>query len=666
MIAVSKFWLPDLGKSLGKKNLKRDINIGMNSAVPSLQNDPDEKRLRMKAFLILLTVLEGFFSVCTLIRIPSETEHAVLFGLSKSRLLLTAVALVGIVFFLAFFFIYVFKSLKPVRLRIEAFLRRPTAAFCVLAVCWAMLLICCWLFVFRFSPANAYDSTVGTIVARTWGLLVWGILIALQTAAFLVLSSDFKVLRESLRSPLRMAIFFTIFMLTYYGFAAWYDRVDWSVRMNGLGWLMLAPCGVALIWAAAYPFYAGKRWAAALNTGLLCLLIGTFTFMGYRMTSYWMGRWNTPAKAYWDLLAEAFLNGQLHLSAPPSTHDLTLYNGRWFVPNPPLPAILLMPFVKWLGVEGVNMTVVSAVFGALNAVAVFLVLQRAAARSMIPCSRSAILWLTAVFAFGTNHFWLATTGQMWFISQLVTVLFVAFATLSAIEDWPGWVTGLLLGLAILARPNVFPIAILLAGIFLWRQAEFPGIPWKRFILWAITAAIPAIVCTVVLFGYNYLRFDDWFDFGYVTINGADWILEAVRQYGMFHPHFFRINLDVMILRLPRLDFSGQRFFFQPGIAGYSIFVMTPPLIYLVRGFRKNWWVIGAWLSVLLTCGLLLCYHNTGAEQVGYRYLLDAMLPILLLLGVGIGRRPNWLFKTLAAVGFIVNALSIYWWYIGRA
>ena len=121
----------------------------------------------------------------------------------------------------------------------------------------------------------------------------------------------------------------------------------------------------------------------------------------------------------------------------------------------------------------------------------------------------------------------------------------------------------------------------------------------------------------------------------------------------------------MLWQLPTLDFSGDRCFFQPGISGFSIFVMTPPLIYLFRRFRKNWWVVGAWASVILTILLLLLYHNTGAVQVGYRYLLDAIVPIMLLMGLGVDRMVNWFFNLLAMIGIAVNLLSVYWWFIAR-
>jgi len=343
-----------------------------------------------------------------------------------------------------------------------------------------------------------------------------------------------------------------------------------------------------------------------------------------------------------------------------------LYNGKWYVPNPPLPAILLMPVVALLGVEGVNMTIISALLGAMNVVIVYLVLRYAAESGMTACKRSTNLWLTAVFALSTNHIWLATTGQMWFISHLVTILFIGLGTIAVIQGKPAWVSGLMIGMAVMTRPNIFPIAIFLMGIYLWKAKPFPEVEWGKAVRWAIGFGIPVLICGFLELLYNYLRFEDWFDFGYVTITSAEWIMELVQKYGMFHPHFLRENFEVMFLRMPRIDTTGERFFFQPGYAGYSIFAMTPAFIYLVRGIKKNWWVIGAWVSVILTVGLLLLYHNTGAEQVGYRYIQDAIIPLVLLLGVGVGEKPGILFKGLTILGVVINLLSTYWWYIGRA
>ncbi len=620
--------------------------------------ESETKRTVLKAGLLLLTVLEGLFSFYILVRVPSEAKSSLLFGFSPDRLVLIAANLLLILVFLALFLIYIVPGLKFVCASVERFWRRPGVVFGILFGCWIVFIACAVLFLIWFLLDVRENVLLTIFISRTWGLLLWGILIALQTTVFFAFEPG--LLRASF-SPFRVALFFTVLMLGYFAFFACYRQVNRLFAMASLaelGGMILLPCVVALVWTVRY-----RKWAPRVNEALLCLLIGTLTFMVYRSTALWVNHWETDRFTYWHQLADAFLHGKLYLTDPDTLHDLTLYNGHWYVPNPPLPAILLMPFVWLLGVDRINMTVVAAVIGALNTVAVFLMLRRAAARSTTNCGLAANLWLTAVFAFGTNHYWLSTTGQIWFISQLVTVLFVTLACLSAIEGWSGWLTGLFLGLAVLARPNVFPMAIFLAGVTLWRQTEFPKILWRALFSWAIKAALPVIIAACVLLGYNYLRFEDWLDFGYVTINGADWILDAVRKYGMFHPYFIPANLDAMFFRLPELDFSGERFFFQPDetMIGFSIFVMTPPLIFLFRRLRRNWWTISAWVSIFLTTGLLLCYHNTGASQVGYRYLLDMIAPILLLMGVGIGKRPGTIFKILAALAFLVNALSVYWW-----
>ncbi len=624
------------------------MNADSSLLVPQKKAEKDYPVL--KSALMLLAAIRGMFAV---------------FVFSAGRLALLGICVIGIFIFLTLALIYSVPALKSIRTKTERVLRRPAPAFFILTGCWTLLLIsACLLLAWTFWDMQA-NPLFGILLSRAWGMLVWGVWLGLLAFVFFSL---FPGLLRSVFSPFRAAVFFTITMLAFFAFSAAYRQVNRLYDLGSLSELagiILLPCLISLIWAGCYRVYAGKRWAASANMGLLCLLIGTATFMVYRMTGFWMNHWDTHEFTYWHQLAEAFLHGRLYLTEPDTLHDLTFYKGHWYVPNPPLPAILLMPFVGLLGVERINMTVVSAILGALNTVAVFLMLQRASARSLTNCGLAANLWLTAVFAFGTNHIWIATTGQIWFVSQLVTTLFVTLACLAAIENWPAWIAGLFLGLAILARPNVFPIAIFLAGIFLWRQAEFPEIRWQALFSWAVKAAVPVIVAVGILLGYNHLRFENWFDFGYVTIRGADWILEAVQEYGMFHPHFIPINLDAMFFRVPALDFSGERFFFQPDGIGFSIFVMTPPLIFLFRHLRKNWWTVAAWFSILLTTGLLLCYHNTGATQVGYRYLLDMIPPVLLLMGIGIGKRPGTVFKTLSGIAFLVNALSVYWWYIGR-
>jgi hypothetical protein len=166
----------------------------------------------------------------------------------------------------------------------------------------------------------------------------------------------------------------------------------------------------------------------------------------------------------------------------------------------------------------------------------------------------------------------------------------------------------------------------------------------------------------VLLFYNYIRFGNFLDFGYITINGAPQLVEAGKTYGLFNFHYFPANFNMMFLRFPQISLSAACLYYSPTFPGTSILAMTPAFIYVFRRIKLNWWTIGAWLSVFCSIGALLLYYNTGDQQMGYRYLMDFVVPLLLLLAVGVGPRPSWLFKALAILSIVLTAAGILWWY----
>jgi len=93
----------------------------------------------------------------------------------------------------------------------------------------------------------------------------------------------------------------------------------------------------------------------------------------YGGSAAFLGRTASPKEAYFDHLADALLHGQTFLVNPPSTYDLTLYQGRWYVPFLPLPAILLMPWVAVSGVSQVNNVAFGAFVGAWLSVGLLLI-----------------------------------------------------------------------------------------------------------------------------------------------------------------------------------------------------------------------------------------------------------------------------------------------------
>ena len=81
--------------------------------------------------------------------------------------------------------------------------------------------------------------------------------------------------------------------------------------------------------------------------------------------------------------------------------------------------------------------------------------------------------------------------------------------------------------------------------------------------------IPVILAVGGLLFYNYIRFSNFFDFGYVTINSAEWLMESVQTYGMFNIHFLPVNLNMMFLRFPQIALQESCLSYSPTREGVS-------------------------------------------------------------------------------------------------
>lgn len=599
------------------------------------------------------------------LRTPSEPDSAVLFGYSAMRLAAAAGMLVISVVLGVFSFGAIRQTPGWSRLVecTERFLAGSWRAFVTLAGLFMFELAIISLLVLAVSPASRELVMLKTVLDTLGAPLLWAVAVLAGAGVWLIQTMRKDEGKHGLFNPLRAAILFFIFTLAYTLSVKAFMTITWDIRMRRLEEYIFLPAVIFLVWGFLNHRYREKVWFFAAQRILLLIGIGVVTYTIYRHTAQWMEWQHTPSKAYWHELADAFLHGQLFLTNPADTHDLTFYNGRWYVPNPPLPALVLMPFVALFGAAQINMVLFSIVLGALNAVLIFLILDHASRLELIPTGLRANLWLTGLAVLGTSHGWLAIMGRMWFISQLLTLGFAALAVLVVLRRGSPWLAGVCLGLAVMSRPNIFTLWPFLAGLALYLFPKESGrISWKPFLAWAVKSAVPVVMAVGALLGYNYIRFDNFLDFGYVTIHTAEWLSDAVRTYGMFNTHFIPANLHAMFIKLPILELRDGCLYYSPTHEGISMVAMTPALIYIFRRWKINLWTISAWLSIVLSLGLLVLYHNTGAWQLGYRYLMDFLLPVLLLMAIAVGKRPSWLFRVLVGISVAGNLAGILWWF----
>ena len=447
------------------------------------------------------------------------------------------------------------------------------------------------------------------------------------------------------------------------------------IRLSGfLSWILVADLFLILtLRVIAVETFRGDQSMNRLDIVFICVGLFVATSVLYLRTAILIGWINKTTYSFWDLLVGQFIQGKLYLENPPYTHDLTLYNGRWYVPMPPLPGILLIPVALWIGAENISTSYFSMLLSAVNGVLLFLILKQMNQRKWIRLSGQGMFWLVVLFLFGTPHLWLGISGRGWYVSQIVTVLFLALSIYAALRSQSVWLSATFLALAMLARPNSLMSWPFIFAISMQVMKENQGsITWRQAVNWAVKSALPIAVTAVVLLTYNYLRFENILDFGYTTVNAGPDVVSNVQTYGMFSPHFVPENLYVMLFKPPRINWGapwptepkGALWPIDPTTTGMSIFLTTPPLLYLLRRYPKEWWILGAWGAVLFNVIMLGTYHNTGAHQFGYRYILDFLVPLVMLLAVGIGKKVPWHFIALTLVSIGINLYGAYWFMNG--
>jgi len=406
-----------------------------------------------------------------------------------------------------------------------------------------------------------------------------------------------------------------------------------------------------------------KEWAEKHSLFFISTSIWLITFLLSAQLAQWMNSFNTPFKNYWNWLADAFLHGRLYLIDPPSIGDMTYHAGRLYIPIPPLPAIIITPFVAIWGQDGFNTTLFSVILSSGVSALLFLCLEELRQLSWIKLSRSGIFWMVALFSFGTVELWLSISSVVWYFSQICTIFFVALSFFFAIKKYPSWLTGIALAMAVMGRPNVFVLWPALVGITLsLQETHADGFSLKRMTRWAAWSALPVVISVWLLLYYNFLRFGSFLDFGYVNINGSMYVMENVKKYGMFNPHFIPSNFNAMFLSIPAI-LEKCKYFFPRG-NGLSLIFSSPALIYAIRRFKFSWWLQGCWISILLSLGMLLMYHNNGAVQIAYRYVMDFLIPLILVMSFSAGNRISVALKTLIILSIVINYYAVVSWYFG--
>ncbi|GAC1343700.1 MAG: hypothetical protein NVSMB27_03830 [Ktedonobacteraceae bacterium] len=363
--------------------------------------------------------------------------------------------------------------------------------------------------------------------------------------------------------------------------------------------------------------------------------------------------------------AQAWLHG--HLDIGLHTNDTIIVNGKVYIIFPPLPALLMVPFVAMLGDRFSDVWFTWA-FAALNIMLLFRTLEVMRVRRITTRTPLENLLLAMTFGFGTIALWLCLGGRVWFTSQTISIfgiLFTLHSTLS--RRWPLATLGV--GMVMLTRTSealigIVPLIVYLhdAGVGRRIQQQWHFLPqrWPSMREVVVTLA-PFVVALLIFLVHNKLYFGNPLSTGYDIQNQQNY---PNIKYGVISWHYIWPNFVVDFLRWPGFNFTGpfdvnpQSDLFVGGI-GTSMFFSTPLLaifLFAPQGKTPQVWLrYTLWVAVAMMLLAVLTFCAAGWSQVGARYLFP-LYPLLFLLLAQRAAPLDTRWISLAGISIFINLL----------
>ena len=363
---------------------------------------------------------------------------------------------------------------------------------------------------------------------------------------------------------------------------------------------------------------------------------------------YWFTGPLTASDQYVPL-ADAFLHGRLSIPVDRPWMELVPVpggEGAQYSPFPPVPALTLMPVLATLGLfpgaGELSGNVMSALVGAANVALAWYLLVA------IGVALRPRLVIVIGFAF-TTHWWVAAMAGTHHYAAVVAMFFLLIALNLAVRHRLPALAGLTLGLAAGSRlPTGLALPLLLA-LFAdrWR-------PTRAHAVLLLALAVPAALFAA----YNVARFGSPFDVGYAHIPSGEFGLvtdEPWFRHGLLSPLYIPRHLYAIFLQGPA--WVSEFPYLKPDLTGLSLTLSAPFLFFAVRA--RGSLVPITWLSVGLVMLPDLMHGSWGFSQFGYRFILDAVPLLLLLLGWGYRERASWSLVAAVVLGVTVHAWGIW-------
>jgi len=310
-------------------------------------------------------------------------------------------------------------------------------------------------------------------------------------------------------------------------------------------------------------------------------------------------------------LAQAFKAGQLNLLGNPNFIDLVYYHGKIFTAHPPLPGLILVPLVYLFK----NFSNQGYLFPFLNFLNFYLFYRLL--KTVKTLKTNDVLWLCLAFFLASPYLFVGSFPIAW--NSLLAITFLLSALLEFCTRKRSLVLGSLLALASLCRFNLFLVGIYLVADFWFEEGELKA-KFKK--IWRLS--LPLVVVIITMFVYDWARFGDPLQTGNIYLSFASYAM----PHGLFGLEYTPANLFSSLIKPPTFQLSSP--FVIPPESGIGILFVSPYLLYLIKGRYSDreskflWGIIG-----VLALPILL-WFSSGGSQFSFRFALD-FLPFIFIL-----------------------------------
>lgn len=359
-------------------------------------------------------------------------------------------------------------------------------------------------------------------------------------------------------------------------------------------------------------------------------------------------------RGYDDVLVK--LSGQfLHRKIALSIYNLPIrdianYYNNYYLYFGPLASIILMPFVLVMQ-QNVPQVIIGVISMVISFIAVFFIAK------YFKFGIIDSLWLSLFFVFSTVLFSSSVINITAYQVEALGVPFILLAILSYLYKKNALLTGLFIGIAAMTR-----FTLMLAVLFFLCEIIQKRFTIKQFIL----LLIPVIIALTILGLYNNRRFHSFFETGYnYSITKDDGPISENFHYGDINIVHIPANLYSFLLMAPEPLLQSKHGGFVlkfPYLKvdpwGIAIWFTSPLFLLLLTRFKKGKYTLSAGLTALALSVPVFLWYSIGFAQFGFRYALDFLPFLFLLLLPSLTPKLTKTAVLLITIGVIFNCIYI--------